>query len=129
MRGWRICSTSFLRWACLTVSLSSLVVVLVVVVVVVVAKFMEITLFHLKQMTRLLLYNRRADNVTIYTKWQLRLLSSVTSCYIKRNNKWVDEDIDSFQFGSFINSLRQKEPLCCKLQEEEKTVLNSCAGI
>ena len=36
------------------------------------------------------------------------LLSSVAVCYIKRKNKWVDEDIDSFQFGSFINSLRQK---------------------
>ena len=38
------------------------------------------------------------------------LLSSVASCYIKRKNKWVDEDIDSFQFGSFKNSLRQKKP-------------------
>ena len=47
-------------------------------------------------------------------KWQLRLQSSVASCYIKSKNKWVDEDIDSFQFESFINSLRQKEPLCYK---------------
>ena len=53
-------------------------------------------------------------------KWQLRLLSSAASGYIKRKNKWVDEDIDSFQFGSFINSLRRKETLCCKSQEEEK---------
>ena len=33
--------------------------------------------------------------------------------------KYIDEDIDSLQFGSFINSLRQKEPLCCKSLEEE----------
>ena len=71
---------------------------------------------------------QKADEVTIYTKWQLRLLSSVASCYIKRKNKWVDKDIDSFQFGRFNNSLRRKEPLCCKSQEEE-TVVNSWAGI
>ena len=58
-------------------------------------------------------------------KWQLRLLSSVASYYIKRKIKWVDEDIDSFQFGSFINRLRQKEPLCRK----KKTVVNDRAGI
>ena len=39
-------------------------------------------------------------------KWQLRLESSVASCYIKSKTKWVDEDIDNFQFGSFIYSLR-----------------------
>ena len=65
-------------------------------------------------------YNNRADDITIYAKWQLRLYTSVASCYIKRNNKWVDEDIDSFQFGSFNKSLRQKEPLCCKSQGEVK---------
>ena len=52
-------------------------------------------------------------------KWQLSLLSSVASCYIKRKNKWVDKDINSFLFGSFINSLRWKEPLCWK----KKTVV------
>ena len=61
----------------------------------------------------------KVEYITIYTKWQLRLYSSVASCYIKRKNKWVDEDIDSFQFGSFINCLRQKETLCYKSQVEE----------
>ena len=57
--------------------------------------------------------NTRADNITIYTNgsWGCRVLLP-----LKRKNKWVDEDIDSFQFGSFINSLRQKEPLRCKSQ-------------
>ena len=52
----------------------------------------------------------------------VEVVEFVASCYIKREKKWVDENIDSFQFGSFNNSLRQKEPLCCKSQEEE----NSC---
>ena len=65
-------------------------------------------------------YNMRAVNITIYTKMAVEV--GEFCCYIKRKNKWVDEDIDSFQFGSFINSLRRKEPLFCKSQEEE----NSC---
>ena len=47
-------------------------------------------------------------------KWQLTLECSLASCYIKRkkiNNKGVDEDIDSFQRGSFNGSLRQSFPL------------------
>ena len=61
-------------------------------------------------------------------KWQLKLSNSVVSCYNKRKNKWVDEDIDNFQFGSFINNLRRKEPLCCK-SPEMKTAVNDRAGI
>ena len=34
----------------------------------------------------------------------LRLLRSVASCYIKRKNKWANEDIDSFQFGSLMTA-------------------------
>ena len=39
-----------------------------------------------------------------------------------KEDQRVDEDINSFQFGRFNNSLRRKEPLCCTSQEEE----NSC---
>ena len=50
-------------------------------------------------------------------KWQLTWWSSVAFCYIKRkkiNNEGVDEDIDSFQRGSFNGSLRWSFPLCCE---------------
>ena len=47
-------------------------------------------------------------------KWQLRLLSSVASCNIKRKKiNDEGENIDKFQKESFNGSMRRRFPLCC----------------
>ena len=47
-------------------------------------------------------------------KWQLRLLSSVASCYIKKKKINEGENIDKFQNESFNGSLRRSFPLYCE---------------